>query len=502
MAENGKHGDDQNTGNEWGNPQDNTTPENMVLGGVEGNLQQYIQKLVNDQLNQTMAAARHAVDPVTGQHAPAGPGTSGLSSAPRFNWGNITVPSTDDMVSIPFNSVLNYNVITYPSPLDKGCKPSEIAIGQRSATGLDTSTPGIEPTGQYNATNSSIREEQHSVSLCTESIKPTLNSQNTVFDKQSNPRENKTGARTPRVNNKNKNENGKRSRTSPVQREMSLSPATREGASELSPARKKKRTCIRANLEGLKQPKIDMFLNKNKNRDKPEVDSSNDDTLDQRNISHLKALDTSDLNSDISNGEDGAVTCDISKHEPLLFSEPSKINNFWVITKDRKLDSNKLAELLEETRKHNLKLFKSSTLRAKYQVAEGFPDKGNILGKCKGSETLKKRCDLSVLNNHFNEKCPCNSQSDTMAIPSSAKPTWSQARNLASEAIRSHNRGDFYREALQQQVPEYWCLGLEKVPAHLMKVVEFRTELHEMKNKHARELMGLAVKHLDLDTAL
>lgn len=63
-----------------------------------------------------------------------------------------------------------------------------------------------------------------------------------------------------------------------------------------------------------------------------------------------------------------------------------------------------------------------------------------------------------------------------------------------------HTRMDFYRESLQQDVYEYWCMGREKVPAQLMKIREFRTELHATRIKHTRELMELAINHLATET--
>lgn len=235
---------------------------------------------------------------------------------------------------------------------------------------------------------------------------------------------------------------------------------------------------------------------------------ANINSLDARNLSHLKDLNDSTDNSsgDISEFELETNVCNIAEREPLLFREPNATSNYWVLTEQNNLDSSKLVKLLEETKKHNLELFKSSISRAKDQIEKS--QKLTILGDCKNVDLLtnqKMENGMNCSNTKSNcsntkSNCYCSLQSDTMIIPAAAKPTWSKARNLAGEAMRNSTRMDFYKEALQQDLLEYWCLGLEKVPAPLMKIGDFRQELHATKVRHAQELMRLTIKHLELET--
>lgn len=88
-------------------------------------------------------------------------------------------------------------------------------------------------------------------------------------------------------------------------------------------------------------------------------------------------------------------------------------------------------------------------------------------------------------------------QKETLPIPDPAQGIWSKAKSYAIEAVKCDNRSTFYREAHQHHRNENWCHGLEKVPPYLMKLKDFTTELHSMREAHAHELMKLAAKHLD-----
>lgn len=82
-------------------------------------------------------------------------------------------------------------------------------------------------------------------------------------------------------------------------------------------------------------------------------------------------------------------------------------------------------------------------------------------------------------------------------MPIGSKSTWNQACNASVEAAKATNRAAFYDEAPRQGTIEYWCFGLEHTPGYLMKLPAFRTDLHALRVKHAREEMALAAKHLE-----
>lgn len=86
-------------------------------------------------------------------------------------------------------------------------------------------------------------------------------------------------------------------------------------------------------------------------------------------------------------------------------------------------------------------------------------------------------------------------------MPSGVKSTWNQARNAAVEAAKATNRAAFYNEAPLQGLHEYWWYGLERTPGYLMKIPEFRSDLHNMRVKQAKEEMKLAATYLKKEVA-
>lgn len=484
-------------------------PENMVLGGIE--LQQYIQRMVQDQVNAQMVANANAVVPAAGNPtqaaaggnpalAPALPGVFPTTS--RFNWGNVA-PTSDDMVSN--HSDTSHNNSKYLSYID-------LTLHTIPSNGRELNAAPLNPSSEANAELSNPaellvqnRNKFATITPTTGRVKPQNGNGNSItnrqFSREVGRKTNLLTAGSPHSGTPN-TKNGKRPRESPVQQPDNTTRNQIEGVGGLPPAKKKRLFLRTKGPINPSQSKITSFFTANTDAQKGLILNQSQTDLDKQNLSHLNELrDLSDSLSseDISDGELEENSCQLSKREPWLFKEHNVTNNHWVLTEYNTLDRTKLGELAEATVKHNLKLFRSSISRAKEQIEK--THKENILKNCKGIETLKD--DVSHCRNEssvINTNCHCSFQSETMALPAPAKPTWSQARNLAGDATRNSNRTDFYREALQQDVYEYWCMGLEKVPAHLMKIGDFRTELHATKIKHAKELMKLAIKHLELET--
>lgn len=67
--------------------------------------------------------------------------------------------------------------------------------------------------------------------------------------------------------------------------------------------------------------------------------------------------------------------------------------------------------------------------------------------------------------------------------------TWNRSRTVAVDAAKAQTKATFYREAPGENLIEYWCFGLEKTPGYLMKLVQFHTALHELRKKHAKDIM-------------
>lgn len=81
-------------------------------------------------------------------------------------------------------------------------------------------------------------------------------------------------------------------------------------------------------------------------------------------------------------------------------------------------------------------------------------------------------------------------------LPTSAEPSWIPAKEALKEQIRFTHRAEFIQGALDNGVTEEWALQLERLPTFLTRIPEFNRDFYEMRLKHSKETMQLAVKHL------
>lgn len=82
-------------------------------------------------------------------------------------------------------------------------------------------------------------------------------------------------------------------------------------------------------------------------------------------------------------------------------------------------------------------------------------------------------------------------------LPREAETSWIPAKDAVKEAIRFTHRSNFLQGAIDNGVIEEWAVQLERMPTFLTRIPEFRNDFHQMRLKHARETMELAVKHLN-----
>lgn len=250
-----------------------------------------------------------------------------------------------------------------------------------------------------------------------------------------------------------------------------------------------------------------------------DVHSVNLSEIDRANISILNTLETSTTSSeDITEVQlDDRTYTEQScsphtfrtKNEEIILAKvETRTKIDWVLDDNNAPNQNKLLSLINANKAHNQELIKASITRAKQQRMINSENQTDILSKITNEE-LGVPISQHVYNAinkgrpHLGAPLIENTDHDSdffqqehLAIPETARATWSQARNSQIEAARYTNRAAFYREA-PPMVNEYWCYGLEKIPQYLFKLTEFRTQAHAMKLSHANELMVLAAKHLE-----
>lgn len=85
----------------------------------------------------------------------------------------------------------------------------------------------------------------------------------------------------------------------------------------------------------------------------------------------------------------------------------------------------------------------------------------------------------------------------TRTLPREAETSWIPAKDAVKEAIRFTHRSNFLQGAIDNGITEEWAVQLERMPTFLTKIPEFKKDFYQMRLKHARETMELAVKHLN-----
>lgn len=295
------------------------------------------------------------------------------------------------------------------------------------------------------------------------------------------------------------NNPGKRARIeSPEQIRQSGMTTAQAGSNPTLPARKKRRLFDPNQKDehtNLKQGKINRYFSK--------IEKQIPDTQDRINVENLLALDTAPSSTETTDGEgeinQGAHTNgaphsretvpDLLEREPILFSDFHKKQNIWALNTGAISNSSRLTELIFELRKHDEDVLSRSIARVKSQMSNS---------NFKKRDTKKKKPHSLDVDINIDNSLP--PQDETLQMPARTKTTWNQARAAAVEAAKSTNRATFYRQAPNQNLFEYWCFGLERTPGYLMKLEEFRSELHQMRLRHAREQMQLAAQHLERET--
>lgn len=164
--------------------------------------------------------------------------------------------------------------------------------------------------------------------------------------------------------------------------------------------------------------------------------------------------------------------------EPLLFNDSTSMQFAWTLDENKRPIRKKLEELIVEHKTHDMKILKASLARIESQM--GNPD-------------FVKRTSTRIMSNTHD----LSLQEEDTQMPSGARSSWNHARNAAVEAAKATNQVAYYKEAPLQGLHEYWCFGLERIPRYLMKIPEFRAELHSMRMRHAKEEMKLAATHLE-----
>lgn len=236
----------------------------------------------------------------------------------------------------------------------------------------------------------------------------------------------------------------------------------------------------------LKQAKLDIFFT----RGEEEIPN----TQDEMNIANLIALDTptSPIPQVMGDGECGPSNMispsvqerrsDHIEREPILFSKSEEIDKVWVLDSNKRPIGPKLIELTSRLMKHDQNILDLSIVRVKSQISDK-----NFVKRPRNVPTLKMNTNAVSLSQ----------QNEATLMPANCKTGWNQARAAAVEAAKGTNRATFYRQAPKQQLYEYWCFGLERTPDYLMKLEEFRADLHQTRIRHAQELMELVATHLE-----
>lgn len=509
------------------NTQNQPMDETQVPLGQGGNVPEFprlnldpqVQAGILEQINLTVRA-QIAAQFAAGRTAPAAAAgaPSSASSAPvpeaaplripTFNWNNeasnleqqptvsrnysqrVFLPGTGDTVVEPSNEIRE------KSPFENTVRHSLHGNGNNSWSGKKSKVCHNEL--QYD-TVLSRKRETHSLRVilpCTNNrVQGNINS-------ISPPREG-TEKEKANIHYVATNNPGKRARAeSPNQISQSELNVTHAQPNLTVPARKKRRLFDpnqKDDYAHLKQGKIDMYFAKTNNQIS--------DTQDRINLANLLALDAGPPSTDQISGGDNLnrethvhgdpqsqeAIPDFLEREPILFNDyKGKYNNIWTLDADNRPNSSRLTELITELRKHDQDVLSRSIIRVKSQMSDtNFKKKVNKKNKKK----KLKSCDA----NNVDSLPP---QDETLQMPSRTKTTWNQARAAAVEAAKSTNRATFYRQAPSQNLYEYWCFGLERTPGYLMKLEEFRSELHQMRLRHAREQMQLAAQHLEKETQI
>lgn len=434
--------------------------------------------------------------------------------APNFNWGNI---ATDDQPPAVSTKKLYCNTLLHKRV--DSCKKVDFSKGL-----------SINPISMHDSVTDG---NKHTMGKKQINLTPFINNTNVNRQvgaqpsRRRNPLLNVSVNTTPtngnnlsHSTNRLKNEvqlgtNGKRHRDeSPTKSPSKVGTCSSIGSDiqRLETPARKKRKMIQKKIVNqnptLKQCTLDAFLSKP--RVPYTLNSSGvlDNSLDEVNIANLEALASDNLSvieedgatlphtqlPDSSTGSSPTPGIGITSgvgsrgdhidREPLLFNNANKLKIVWVLDEDKHLNQDNLKTLISEIRTHDQRILESSIIRVKSQMR----DKNFVKQRGKKSKNRVK------INNDSNL---LPSQGETPMMPNRSKTTWNQARNAAVEAAKSTNRAAFYNEAPMQGLLEYWCYGLERTPGYLMKLPDFRADLHAMRVKHAKEQMKLAATHME-----
>lgn len=112
---------------------------------------------------------------------------------------------------------------------------------------------------------------------------------------------------------------------------------------------------------------------------------------------------------------------------------------------------------------------------------------------CSSPVTLTgDNCD----QDHNNAKTSVSFTQIKRTLPSEADSSWNPAKQAQVSAIRCSHRADFLHGALKNGCIEEWAIQAKELPAFMMKVPNFKNEYYQLRLKHAKETMTLAIKHL------
>lgn len=81
-------------------------------------------------------------------------------------------------------------------------------------------------------------------------------------------------------------------------------------------------------------------------------------------------------------------------------------------------------------------------------------------------------------------------------LPCEADSSWSPAKLAQISAICCSHHTDFLQGALKNGCIEEWAIQAKELPLFMMKIPNFKHEYYQLRLKHAKETMTLAIKHL------
>lgn len=503
---------------------------NLQAAGLNEDLQAQIMGQINRRVEDGIRALVVAgplpaipaapVDPRLGAAAPGNQPAMNPAvpqQIPIFNWGNIAVQNEDQIVStvntilgrtfhVSTSNLINQNVLTNeivsgnrsPGSSNPRCTSPQISsrhIGLTNNNQPESLEIHYKPVSNNCKRKGSIPAPIIVEKTSEEPVGPSLG-----------------GNHTPQCRK------GKRGRSpGPIQPDSQTTP---QGPT-------KKRLC-RTKIGSNNQPTLFKFFSiENKtvaNSQLPEneeVVNQEEIAIDHNNVAHLLALNSStpsseDISEEVFDNKfkTKSVLFNPRNEENVLQRDVIRSDVKGVLNGENVPDQNKIWDLIKSNRVHNENLIKASITRAKKRIQDLSLETSNnpnsILSGITQKEfnsikenNRKKRRGNTPINVPIPIPVPRNEsyvsfQQENLAIPETARATWSQARNSQIEAARNTNRAAFYREA-PALVNEYWTNGLEKVPQYLLKLPEFRSEMHAMRISHANELMVLAARHLEME---